>query len=885
MEKNSALQHPRFPLYCLSRGKDETTMTQNVLQGLVRQLPIGYAVHRAVQDSEGTLTDFIFLESNPAFEQMTGLPCAQLAGKPVSRVTGLLQNSGFNWAALYQSVLCGALGKGEPSHAELRGRWYKISSFTPSEDFFVLLLQDVTEEMHQLQQVEKQKQELEALSNDLEVIFNSTHDAMFWVGYDGQDFHYIRNNLTHQQLTGYSAEAFVGTTPKQLLGETLGQQVEQNYRRCIDAQASTTYHEMLTLPGGTRDWLTNLSPVWQQGKIRYLVGSRTDITELKTLRKENEGLLASLEAMFTDHNAAMLMIHPETGRILQANPSACSFYGYTHSELLQMTIQDINALPAAEVQRRRMQAYHNNQKYFLFPHRLKSGEIRMVDVYTSPVSYLGQPVLFSILFDVTDREEYRRTLFQERELLHVTLHSIGDGVITTDNDGNITSLNKAAAEVSGWQEQAALGKHFTDIIQLQNNHTGKEAANPIRQVLQSGTPAGLEAHTVLRRRDGGIVPINDSAAPIRNEKGKSFGAVMVFRDISHDAEQQSQILYLSYHDPLTGLHNRRHLEEQLKRLDTPRQLPLTVIMGDVNGLKITNDVFGHEKGDLLLKKVAETLQNACRKNDVLARWGGDEFLMLLPHTSQQEADRFITRVKRDFNKKNSDGLQLSVSLGCSVKTEKETDIRSVMREAEEWMYHQKLLESQSYRNSIINTLLATLYEKSTTTEEHAKRLKEYCVTMGKALQLNAEDLNELALLAVLHDIGKVGIHQSILQKDGPLNGAEWADMKQHVEIGYRIAQNTPELSSVSEHILSHHERWDGSGYPRGLKGQAIPLFCRILSVADAYDAMTYDRSYRKALPTEQAKQELMRGAGEQFDPDMVRLFLKLLQEGKIPTFP
>lgn len=859
-------------------------MTQTVLQGLVRQLPIGYAVHKAVQDSEGNLTDFIFLESNPAFGQMTGLPCAQLAGQPVSKMASLLQKSGFDWGALYQSALHGTLGEEGPAHAELQGRWYKISSFTPSKDFFVLLLQDVTEEMHQLQQVEKQKQELEALSNDLEVIFNSTHDAMFLVGYDGKNFHYIRNNLTHQQLTGYSAKAFVGTTPKQLLGEALGQQVEQNYRRCIKAGASITYHETLALPGGTRDWLTNLSPVWQQGKIRYLVGSRTDITELRTLRKENEGLLASLQAMFTGHNAAMLMIHPETGRILQANPSACTFYGYSHDELLQMTIEDINTLPHAEVKRRRMQAYHNNQKYFLFPHRLKSGEIRMVDVYTSPVSYLGQPVLFSILFDVTDREEYRRTLFQERELLHVTLHSIGDGVLTTNNDGTITSLNKAATDVTGWQEDEALGHHFTDVLPLQNSQTGKEVTNPIWQVLQSGTTVELENHTMLRRRDGNIVPINDSAAPIRNEKGQSFGAVMVFRDISHDAEQQSQILYLSYHDPLTGLHNRRYLEEQLKRLDIAGQLPLAVIMGDVNGLKITNDVFGHEKGDLLLKKVAEALQSVCRKRDVLARWGGDEFLMLLPHTDQQQADRFMTRVKNEFNKKSNDGLPISVSLGCSVKTEKEADIRAVMRDAEEWMYHQKLLESQSYRNSIINTLLATLYEKSTTTEEHAKRLKEYCVVMGKELKLNDEDLNELALLAVLHDIGKVGIHQNILQKNGPLNRTEWADMKQHVEIGYRIAQNTPELSSVAEHILSHHEHWDGSGYPRGLKGQQIPLLCRILSVADAYDAMTYDRSYRKALPTADAKQELLRGSGSQFDPDMVNLFLKLLQEGKIPSF-
>lgn len=859
-------------------------MTQTMLQGLVRRLPIGYAVHKAVRDNEGNLTDFVFLESNPAFEQMTGLPCDQLMNQPVAQLSAVLQTAGFDWAAFYQNALLGTTNDTVPPQVELQGHWYKVSSFTPDEDHFVLLLQDITNEMHRLHQVEKQKQKLKAMAEDLEVIFNSTHDAMFLVGYDGQQFNYIRNNLTHQQLTGYDADAFVGKTPRQLLGDAVGGQVETNYRRCLTAETSITYHETLALPGGTRDWLTNLSPVWQRGKIRYLVGSRTDITELKTLRKENEGLLTSLQAMFTDHNAAMLLIDPDTGHILQANPSACAFYGYGRSELLQMTIQQINALPAQEVQRRRMQAYHENQRYFLFPHRLKNGEIRMVDVYTSPVAYLGRPVLFSILFDVTDREEYRRTLFRERELLHVTLQSIGDGVITTDNDGNITSLNKAAAEVTGWREDDALGRHFADVIQLQNSQTGKEAANPIRQALRSGTTVGLDSHTVLLRHDGKVVPINDSAAPIRNEKGQSFGAVMVFRDISRDTAQQSQILYLSYHDPLTGLHNRRYLEEQLQKLDNAQHLPLAVIMGDVNGLKITNDVFGHEKGDLLLKKVGETLRESCRKSDVLARWGGDEFLLLLPRASLQDADRFITRVKRGFEKKNGDGLQLSVSMGCAVKTEESVDLRTVMREAEEWMYHQKLLESSSYRNSIINTLLATLYEKSNATEEHAQRLKEYCITMGKALQLNAEELNELALLAVLHDIGKVGIHQSILQKEGPLNGEEWADMKQHVEIGYRIAQNTPELSSVAEHILSHHERWDGSGYPRGLKGQQIPLFCRILSVTDAYDAMTYDRSYRKALPTDEAKQELLRGSGSQFDPDMVNLFLELLKAGKIPSF-
>lgn len=192
------------------------------------------------------------------------------------------------------------------------------------------------------------------------------------------------------------------------------------------------------------------------------------------------------------------------------------------------------------------------------------------------------------------------------------------------------------------------------------------------------------------------------------------------------------------------------------------------------------------------------------------------------------------------------------------------------------MYHQKLLEGKSYRNSIINTLLCTLYEKSLETEEHDERIRGYCQAIGKELKLFPEDLNELSLLALLHDIGKVGIRQEILQKPGPLTPEEWAAMKSHPEIGCRIAQNIPELSAVSEYILSHHERWDGKGYPNGLAGTNIPLLCRILAVADAYDAMTNDRAYRKAMDKDKAIAELKRNAGTQFDPRIAETFIRLV---------
>ncbi len=713
---------------------------------------------------------------------------------------------------------------------------------------------------------------------NLDIIFNSTHDAMFLAEYNDGEIRYLRNNKLHEQMTGL--RGIGGKTPEEIFGKEIGLIFKESYQRCLETAETVTFEFTYDFGKGIRDWLTKLTPVLKNGKLRYMIGSRTDITELKRLKKDKEELLQRLQSMFSEHDAVMLVIHPETGHILDANPSACSFYGYSRNELLTMRIQDINQLPEEEVYKRRMMAYRSHQKYFLFPHKLRSGEIRLVDVYSCPVTYGRQTELVSIIFDVTDREHYRQELQREKERLRITLYSIGDGVITTDNDGVVTAMNQVAAEITGWQESDAIGRSFTDIIRLRNEETGHEVDNPIHIVLKSGRVVGLANHTLLIRKDGRSVPIADSAAPIKDDEGKIFGVVMVFWDVSHDKEQQRQILYLSYHDPLTGLYNRRFIEDRMKKINVENKLPLAVIMGDVNGLKITNDVFGHRAGDRLLQKVADIFRSICRKEDIIARWGGDEFLILLPYTTLETTEKIMEQIRHMFRKSAEESLQVSVSLGCAVKKAEEENLEVILRQAEELMYHQKLLEGSSYRNTIINTLLATLHEKSMETEEHAERIKGYCQAVGRRLKLKADELNELELLAVLHDIGKVGIPQHILQKPGVLTELEWDEMKRHSEIGYRIAQTTPELSVVAEYILSHHERWDGMGYPRKLKGTQIPILCRILAVADSYDAMTNDRVYRKAIPQEEAIVELEHNAGTQFDPEIVTIFLNIIPEIK-----
>jgi diguanylate cyclase (GGDEF)-like protein/PAS domain S-box-containing protein len=851
-------------------------MAESFVRNLLHILPFGFAYYRLLMNKHSEAEDYLFLEINPAFEKLTGLQRESVLGKRASEIFTNKKNGNFNWFSFYRDTVCSGETQETTQWIETMRRYYKVTVIPADRETFATIIEDISGEVAAMASTEQQKEENQAVLRDLEIIFNSTHDAVSLVEHKDGEFRYIRNNAAHQELTGF--RDIRGKTPYELYGKDIGEKLQAHYEQCMHTGRQVTYEQAFSFVPGERVWLTGLTPVFDHGEIRYLVGSSKDITELKAAQGENEGLTRRLQSMFTQHTAIMLLIEPISGRIVDANPAACEFYGYSREELLTLQITDINMLPEKEVERRRLMAYAQEERYFIFPHRLKSGEIRLVDVYSCPIPDGENTLLYSIIFDVTDRETYRNGLFREKEMLRTTLQSIGDGVVTTNNDGVITSFNSVAQEITGWKNDEAEGRLFTEVFRLQSEETGKTVENPIEKVLATGRIVGLANHTVLLTRQGKLVPIADSAAPIRTRDGQIFGVVMVFRDVSKDKEQSDQIRFLSYHDSLTGLYNRRYIEENMKKLDTAENLPISVIMGDVNGLKITNDVFGHEAGDTLLRNVAETLEKNCRKDDLIARWGGDEFVIFMPGTSLTTAEEIIQRIKSNYDPLDGNTLHLSLSLGCAAKETMEKDIRTAMQEAEEYMYHQKLLDGKSYRNAIINTLLATLYEKSIETEEHAKRLETFCHAIGQKLQLSSKEMDELSLLAILHDIGKVGISQNILQKPARLTPAEWEEMKRHPEIGYRIAQTTPELAIVADYILSHHERWDGKGYPRGLKGEEIPLLCRILAVTDAYDAMTKDRVYRNAMSKAEAILELEQNAGTQFDPAIVSLFIETVKK-------
>ena len=342
---------------------------------------------------------------------------------------------------------------------------------------------------------------------------------------------------------------------------------------------------------------------------------------------------------------------------------------------------------------------------------------------------------------------------------------------------------------------------------------------------------------------------------------------------------EEKLKFLSFHDSLTGLYNRAYFEEELKRLNNSRYYPLNIISLDINGLKVVNDTFGHDQGDKLLQHLASLLTSISRKGDIIARVGGDEFAILLPSTSSQATLDFCERIRKVCLEDNIKPayLRVNLALGHVTQEGEYKDIKTFLKEADQNMYQDKLFSAKSREKHLLDSFQLILAERDPHTEDHARRLQELALALGKRVGLTEYQLNNLKLLALLHDIGKIGIPDNILFKTYTLTPSEWKKMREHSRIGYRMAKNVPDFSPIAQEILHHHEHWDGKGYPDGLKGEKIPLLSRIISIVDAYDVMQSRRPYKGKISKAKALKEIKRGAGTQFDPQLVEIFLKIVK--------
>jgi len=640
------------------------------------------------------------------------------------------------------------------------------------------------------------------------------------------------------------------------------------------------------------------------------VVSLTDITERKRIEKELKESEETYRTIFENTGTAMLIVEENTVVSL-ANSRVEELTGYFKEEI-ENKKSWTEFVPVDDLEK--MKEYHSARRKdpasapaaYEFKLIDRKGNVR--DIYLNIALITGTKKSVVSLLDITERKSMEQKLAQSEETYRTIFENTGTAMSIIEDNMIISLGNSRMEKLTGYSREEIENKGTWKQLVLEEDlekfigyHTGRRS-DP------GSAPTTYEFGMVVRNGEVREVLMNIAMIPGTRKSVASFLDITERKQtemklsaaneeleatleelratedelryqISQLREKERQIRHVSLHDSITGLHNRVYFEEEMRRMESGRHNPVGLIICDVDGLKLVNDTLGHNTGDTLLAAAARVIRDSFRGSDVVARVGGDEFAVVLPSSSLtvvEESCRRIEEAVTAYNTANPE-LPLSISVGFAVRNDSSRGMDDLFKEADNNMYRKKLHSSRSARSAIVQTLMKAIEARDYITEGHAERLQGLAAAMALVLGLPERNVNDLRLLAQFHDIGKVGIPDRILFKPDRLTPEEFEEMRRHSEIGHRIAQSAPDMVPIADWILMHHEWWNGKGYPLGLKGEDIPPECRILAIADAYDAMTSDRPYRKAMSHELAMAELRRCAGTQFDPSLIEKFALVLE--------
>lgn len=571
----------------------------------------------------------------------------------------------------------------------------------------------------------------------------------------------------------------------------------------------------------------------------------------------------------------LVFIHDLQGSIRYVNRYVQKYLGYSPDDLFNKNILDFLPIRYEEEYYLYLRAIKSKKNVAGVVNVLtKKGQERLLEFRNVVFAEDGKPQrVVGVGRDITQRERMEKALTEAMGRFEsIIKHTPLVAVQGFDINGCIYHWNPVSEKLYGMSMKEVLEKPFHKLFLKGRDE--KRFLNDLKRVFNNGLP--------VENREFAIVTANgekrwvySSMFPVF-EGGRCLEAIRMEMDITERKKVEERLEYLSTHDPLTGIYNRAFFEEEMRRLENPHFRPVSIIVCDVDDLKVINDTFGHGKGDKLLKAVADTIKLPFRSSDMVARIGGDEFVILLPLTSQAVAREACRRIKdsiENYNRNNSD-LPLSVSMGVSTNTDPDIPLVETFKEADSDMYNNKVNATGS-KSTVIYSMLDNVQEKLSIPPGYRNNLQSMAVAMAREAGLSRKDIAAVAVLALVHDIGKFAIPDNIIYKKGILLPLERQVMQKHPVIGHHIALSSSEIELVAKYILAHHEWWNGEGYPYGLKACEIPAPCRIIAVVEAYNAMTSERPYRKALSHEDAISEIKRCSGTQFDPQMVDYFLKL----------
>ena len=883
------------PIFISFEGKigygldGEFRQTHCILQDITKQkiaeeeLRVSEEKHRRLFETmaQGVVyqaADGSIISANPAAERILGLTLDQMQGKTsMDSAWKTMKEDGSEATGAEHPAMI-ALRTGKPFGPFTMGVfrpktndyvWLSINAiplFRPGETTpyqVYATFQDITAER-------KANQNYQLLFHEMVDAF-SLHEIICDAHGKPVDYRFLTVNPAFEQMTGLKSADILGKTVMEVLPDTEPYWIDTYGRVALTGEpirfenyavSSDKYFEVSAYQPSPNQFACTFS----------------DITKRIRAEEETKRILSRLRCLLANSPSPIVIID-EKGRFIEVSavakkilrlseeePNDKEIFEIAPPEIVEKVLYVLSQPPNDRqfLESIDVFEYEGNKRYF---------ESRLFPIHAPNHS---EKLFGYLAIDVTERIVAEHALKESEKKYSSYIENAPYGVFVVNDNGQYVEVNRSACMITGYGREQLLNMSIKDItadesIESAMHHFGK--------LKRTGYMSTELAYT---HKNGSTRWWTVDAVKLSENRYLGFSS-----DITEKKDAEADLLHLSNHDFLTGLYNRRFFEAELKRVDIPSLLPLSILMGDINGVKLVNDAFGHAEGDRLIADSARIMSECCRSEDTLARIGGDEFAILMPKTDNAAALDILSKIQAALNafdeNAHKDRFKHSVSLGFGTKRSIDEDVVQIIKIAEEYMYQRKLLEHNSSHSAIISSIKATMIEKSQETEEHAERLVILSRAIATGLNLPQADQDRLELLATLHDIGKVGISDRILTKQGKLSEDEWVEMKRHPEIGYRIAISSPELIPVAESILCHHERWDGCGYPQGLSGESIPLLSRILAVVDTYDAMTQDRPYRKAMTHEAAITEIEINSGRQFDPRIAKMFVEIFRERTIPN--
>lgn len=888
-------------------------LDQTKLQALLRHMPQGYVEFKVLYDEAGEPVDYEFHAVNEAFERIMKAKREHFLG---GRITDKLKDYEYSEREWIVQV-ARTVESGEAitfEHFSRRNKaWYELSVFSERPGYVSTMFHDITpyvQENNALKQLVNVSHSF--ITTGRELLMNQ-HFLDQIRGFTGAKA--VALSLVEEDKKTYSTVAFSGID--ELLERSLdvlgfhpvGRKWPMSPKRSklLEAPSPIVFDDISPLVDGVlpKRVIKNILRIFNLGQIvlfkiekdGVFYGDLTIIMQgkkqanrlglvelyivhiLEQMTKANRQIGDTKESMFEGFATVDLecIMSLSKHEIFHLNEAWERVLGFPLEELENMDFPSLVHPDDVEKTTEAFMLLENGHDIFRFVNRYRTidGDYRSIEWHSKAQGNY----IYAVAKDVTERVQLEEEL-AERDRLLTKLSDQVPGAIyqferRPDGSFRFPFYSRGFEELTGITFEE-MKQDSTLVFTKIHPEDYPNVMASIEMSYENLTIWDAEFRVVMP--DGRILWMLGSSRPEKLGEGHVLWHGYI-GDVTEKKKYEMEIEYLSYHDQLTGMKNRRYFDEALITYDEPSHYPLALIVVDVNGLKLTNDAFGHLVGDRLLIEATMTLKREIRGKDTVARIGGDEFVIIMPNTELEEAKRLSDHLSQLFLAKSIEGLPISASFGEAVKEDDSLSIMEVFNLAEDRMYHHKVSEKQSRRHHSIQLIMRTLYEKIPREEAHSQRVAELSRQLGQAMNLTSADVNELVTAATLHDIGKVAISNDILDKTEALTESEWREIKRHPEVSYNILSTVPEYGPLSEIVLAHHERWDGNGYPKGVSGEQIPLASRIISIADTFDVMMTGRPYREAKTLDEALAVIAEEAGRQFDPELVDVFF----EKVVPT--